>query len=63
MKRKRLSIRTLEQRRRRLLDRVDQLLYQRDLFLSEAEVLRLLAAARRDLDGVVAEIGRRRMAA
>jgi hypothetical protein len=57
--RKPLSTRTLKLKHGRLLDRVYQLVFQRDFFRSESETLRLVAVARRDLDAVTSELWRR----
>jgi hypothetical protein len=54
------SIRALQQRRRQLLERVDQLVFQRDLFRPGSEMLRHVAEAMRDLAATTGEPARRK---
>ncbi len=60
MRKKPLSVRTLEQRRQRLLDRVDELVTQPDLFRPPHEILQLVASTGRDLDATTRELAERK---
>ena len=54
------SLRTLQRRWRQLKNRLESLIYQRDLFLGEAETLRLIAVAQKDLAMVARELDERK---
>lgn len=55
------SLRTLQLRRRQLVDRLETLIYQLDRFWEEAETLRLVAETQKDLGAATRELDERKV--